>query len=144
MRTAIVWTLILGALALSPLPPTVAQEPSAKSVYNAVRDTPAKVRWCLPEAGDDPASIISSSCAKYSACLDDGKLSPTVDRSPYVQLQKDALTALQRCHQYLYNAARANPQLKGSKATQVWLTGDVQPGSEAKSFPVPPSMPSPR
>lgn len=114
-----------------------------QQVYSRIADTPSKGRWCTPEAGDDPASIIATSCRSYDGCLDDLKLDRKVDSQPYPVLSPDSVEGLRRCHQALFNAARVNPQIKGSKATQDWLLHAL-PMTEAKTFPVPSSMTTPR
>jgi len=112
------------------------QSQSASVAYARIMDSPSKAHWCLPEAGDDPSAIISGRCKVYRECLDRAGLTEEVS--------SDALPKLKACHQSLYNAARTNPQIKGSLATQTWLTHDVQPGTEAKTFPVPALFPAPR
>jgi hypothetical protein len=102
------------------------------------------IRWCLPEAGDDPAHIISGVCRVYRECLSGATLDESVDRTPFPSLGFDKIEPLRKCHQALFNGARVNPQLKGSGATQHWLQHLVYPGTEAKSFPVPSVMEDPR
>jgi len=138
--------LICGVIFLAAL--GVAQGPdeqqqSAKSTYNAISDRPSKLRWCLPEAGDDPAGIIGGRCRVYSECLGSAGLDKAVDQLPYPTLSDDQIAAVKRCHQALYNGARVNPQIKGSKATQEWLVHGVYPGTEAKVLAVPNSMNNP-
>ena len=116
---------------------------SATQVYNSIKENPSRIRWCLPQAGDDPAGIIRSRCKIYSECLESAGLNQNVDHRNRVLPQSDA-EELRKCHQALYNAARMNPEIKGSKATQDWLLREVHSGTEAKSFSVPSSMNHPR
>lgn len=127
---------------------SVAQGPdqrgqSAKDTYSAISDRHSKIRWCLPDAGDDPAGIIAGRCRVYSECLESAGLDGTVDQQPYPSLSENQITAVKKCHQALYNAARVNPQIKGSKATQEWLVHGVHPGTEAKVLAVPSNMDDP-
>lgn len=127
---------------------SVAQGPemggqSAKDTYNAISDRPSKIRWCLPGAGDDPAGIIGGRCRVYSECLDSAGLDGAVDQQPYPTLSENQIAEVKKCHQALYNGARVNPQIKGSKATQEWLVHGVYPGTEAKVLVVPRSMNDP-
>ena len=123
--------------------------PSARAqtsvdIYNSIKSRPSTIRWCLPEAGDDPAHIITGRCKVYRDCLSDLSLDERVDRTPFPSLAAEQIDSVRRCHQALFNAARSNPQLKGSNATQQWLQHSVYPGTEAKSFPGPSSFVDPR
>jgi hypothetical protein len=117
---------------------------SSSDVYAGIADTPSHIRWCLPQAGDDPAHIIGGRCKVYKDCLDDLNLDEKIDQPPYPNLSGAQVAEVRKCHQALYNAARSNPQLKGSAATQDWLEHKVLPGTEAKSFAVPNSSGQPR
>ena len=116
----------------------------ASDIYNAIKARPSSTPWCHAAAGDDPAHIISGRCKIYAECLNTADLDAKVDQIPFPELTAEKVERLRKCHQYLFNAARANPQIKGSAATQKWLLKSVSPGSEAKSFPVPASMGDPR
>ena len=120
------------------------QTQTSTEIYNAIKDAPSKIRWCLPEAGDDPAHIISDRCEVYKKCLDKASMDEKVDQQLDLDLSSIQITNVKACHQTLYNAARVNPQIKGSKATQDWLEHHVHPGTAAKSFPVPQEYPRPR
>ena len=134
--------IICGAIDLVSLHSSAQQ--SGKDVYAAISETPNKIRWCLPAAGDDPEGIIGNRCQGYSDCLDMGDLTKLADQRPFPSLSAVQRTNLQTCHQFLYFAAKMNPQIKGSKATQDWLEHDVVPGTEAKSFAVPAWLSLPR
>jgi hypothetical protein len=134
--------LALVCISFSGLSPAQRQDP--KQTYEQIKSQPSTIHWCLAEAGDDPGQIISDSCAKYSECLGAVGLKDDVDRPPFSGLSDVQVSWVKRCHQVLYNAARPNPQIKGSRATQDWLEHSVYPRTEARSFPVPSSMPSPR
>ncbi|KAA6457263.1 hypothetical protein DYQ86_23330 [Acidobacteria bacterium AB60] len=118
----------------------VARAQSSTDIYKSIKDDPSKIRWCLSEAGDDPAGIIGRRCQVYSECLDSLGLNDSVDKRPYPTLSAEQVESVRKCHQALYNAARTNPQLKGSKATQDWLEHNVSSGTEAKAFPVPSNL----
>jgi len=106
-------------------------------IYAAIKEVPSKIHWCVPRAGNDPANIIRSRCQVYAECLAQAGLASNIDESPDVSLDQANVEPLRRCHQALYNAARVNPQLKGSKATQDWLTQNVRSGTQAKPFAIP-------
>ena len=105
--------------------------------YAKIKEHPSTVRWCSPEAGDDPAHIIEGRCRVYRDCLVNAKLDESVDHTPFALLDADKVESVRKCHQALFNGARVNPQIKGSGATQKWLQHAVYPGTEAKSFPIP-------
>jgi hypothetical protein len=117
---------------------------ASADVYASIKARPSTIRWCLPEAGDDPAHIISGICGVYRECLSGATLDESVDRTPFPSLGVDKIEPLRKCHQAFFNGARVNPQIKGSSATQRWLQHSVYPGTEAKSFPVPSGMGDPR
>jgi hypothetical protein len=121
-----------------------AQPQAPKQTYAQIKSQPSAVHWCVAEAGDDPAHIISKSCEVYSECLGAVDLNESIDRPPFSGLPDDQIKWVRKCHQDLYNAAHSNPQVKGSRATQDWLEHGVYPGTEAKSFPIPSSLPSPK
>jgi hypothetical protein len=102
------------------------------------------MRWCLAGAGDDPAGIISGVCRVYSECLNTAGLSEAVDQEPFPSLSETQVAAVKKCHQAVYNGARVNPQIKGSKATQEWLLHHVFPKTEANVFDVPSFLNDPR
>jgi|ERR1700733_10721323 hypothetical protein len=138
------WSIVVILAALQVHFAYPAQAQSGEAISMSSEETPSKIRWCLRQAGDDPAKVISSRCSIYRQCLDDLKLDGKVDLQPYPSLPKNQVEGLRKCHQALYNAARSNPQIQGSKATQKWLEDHVLPGSEAKTFPVPASFPDAR
>jgi hypothetical protein len=138
-----VWSIVVIFAAIQLHCPYPAQAQIQPAIYMNIQESPSKLRWCLPEAGDDPDRIISGRCIVYSECLNDLGLKERVDRRPYPALSKIQVEGLRKCHQALDNAARTNPQIQGSKATQDWLEHDVIPGSEAKSSPVPAKSPTP-
>jgi hypothetical protein len=142
MRSAWSIIVILAALQVHFAYPAEAQ--SGETISMSSEATPFKIRWCLPQAVDDPAKVISTRCSVYRECLDNLGLDEKVDRRPYPSLSAPQVEGLKKCHQALYNAARSNPQIQGSKATQKWLEDHVLPGSEAKIFPVPASFPEAR
>jgi hypothetical protein len=117
---------------------------SPKDIYGSIHENPSKIHWCSAGAGDDPAGIIGNRCQVYSDCLETAGLTEAVDQIPFPPLSEEQRVSLRKCHQALYNAARTNPQIKGAKATQIWLERDVYPGTESKSFPVPKTMQTPR
>jgi hypothetical protein len=121
-----------------------AQHQNKAEVYAQINKQPSAMRWCTPQAGDDPAHIMGKSCEAYSECLGAVGLDESIDRPPFSGLTDDQIKWVGRCHQTLYNAARTNSQIKGSKATQDWIEHNVYPGTEAKPFPAPNSSPSPR
>ena len=116
---------------------------SPAEIYDNITANPSPVRWCLPQAGDDPDHIILHRCQIFSACLDAFGIDQASDEAPFPELSKQQLTDLRGCHQAMYNAARGYPTVKGSKATQDWLLHGVHPGSEAKPTPVSADSPSP-
>jgi hypothetical protein len=130
------------AVATVALYPSAAGTQTNSAVSSSIAARP--LHWCLPEAGDDPAHIISGRCKVYRECLSDLGLSESVDNPPFSSLIAPRIDSVRKCHQGLFNGARSNPQLKGSDATQQWLQHAVHPGTEAKSFPAPQSFPDPR
>jgi hypothetical protein len=110
---------------------------TSAEVCNGIKVQPSTIRWCLPQAGDDPAHIIEGRCKVYRECLSDLNLDESIDQNPARSITPEQVGGVRRCHQALFNAARTNPQIKGSAATQQWLQHSVYPGTEAKSFPVP-------
>jgi hypothetical protein len=140
----------IGCLLLSALLPlalaaaqTPAQTRYPARIYAQLKSQPPP-HWCQPQTGDDPAHIISNSCAAYSECLGAVGLQDDVDRPPFSGLSDTQVSWVRKCHQNLYNAARTNPQIKGSTATQEWLQHSVYPGTAARPSAVPPPPPSPR
>jgi hypothetical protein len=121
-----------------------ARAQTSAEVYNRIKAQPSTVRWCLPQAGDDIAHIIEGSCKVYGECLSDLGLDESIDRNPVHSITPEQVGGARKCHQALFNAARTNPQVKGSAATQQWLQHSVYPGTEAKSFPVPRKLGDPR
>jgi hypothetical protein len=121
-----------------------AQAQTSSDVYNDIKVQPSTIRWCLPQAGDDPAHIIGGRCKVYRDCLSDLSLDESIDRNPMPSLTPEQVGSVRKCHQALFNAARTNPQVKGSAATQQWLQHSVYPGTEAKLFPVPGNLGDPR
>jgi hypothetical protein len=132
--------IFAGSLVFSP--PADAQ--SSADVYRNIKAVPSSVRWCVPEAGDDPAGIIGSRCKVYRECLANANLDDSVDRKPFPKLSLEGVEDVRKCHQALYNAARVNPQIKGSGATQQWLECLVYPGTQAKPFSIPGTTTPPR
>ena len=124
--------------------PCTAQHHDNAKVYAQIKKQPSTIRWCTPEAEDDPAHIIGNSCEAYSECLGAVGLDESIDNPPFAGLTDDQIQWVGRCHQTLYNAAHSNPQIKGSRVTQDWLEHNGYPGTEAKPVPVPNSLPSPR
>jgi hypothetical protein len=116
--------------------PCSAKAQAVPDTYANIKGRPSTIRWCLPEAGDDPAHIISGRCKVYRECLSGAALDERVDRIPFAKLVTNEVEAVRKCHQALFNGARVNPQIKGSGATQKWLQHAVYPGTEAKSFPI--------
>jgi hypothetical protein len=121
-----------------------AQAQTSSDVYNDIKGQPSTIRWCLPQAGDDPAHIIGGRCKVYRDCLSNLSLDESIDRSSPSSITPEQVGDVRKCHQALFNAARTNPQIKGSAATQQWLQHSVYPGTEAKSFPVPGNLGDPR
>jgi len=125
----------------TPLPDSMHQAPPpCGHIYGSILETASKIYWCSTGAGDDPAGIIGNRCEVYSDCLETAGLTEMVDKIPFPPLSEEQRSSVRRCHQALYNAARTNPQIKGARATQIWLERDVFPGTEAKSFSVPKTM----
>jgi len=116
---------------------TQTQAQTDAEIYAAIKESPSSIHWCVPQAGNDPANIIRGRCEVYATCLNQARLAPKIDELPDVSLYPAEIESLRRCHQALYNAARSNPELKGSKATQDWLTQNVRAGTQAKPFAVP-------
>ena len=116
---------------------SVSRAQNSNDVYERIKDKPSKTHWCLPEAGNDGANIISGRCKVYAECLEDLNLTERVDQKPYPNLPESQVAQVKKCHQSLYNSARVNPQIKGSSSTQDWLEHHVYPGTEAKPFPIP-------
>jgi hypothetical protein len=110
---------------------------NANQIYAQIKPQPSLAHWCQPQTGDDPAHIISNSCATYSECLGALGLQDDADRPPFSGLSDVQVSWVRKCHQNLFNAARTNPQIKGSGATQDWLEHSVYPGTAVKSPPVP-------
>ena len=123
--------------------PFLLRAQSVKETYSRINVNPSKFHWCLPEAGDDPAGIIGHACEVYSECRESAELTEAADQKPFPSLSDEQRLNLKKCHQALYNAARVNPQIKGSRATQDWLEHGVLQGTEAKPFSVPGSFSSP-
>jgi hypothetical protein len=121
-----------------------ARAQTSAGVYNGIKVQPSTIRWCLPQAGDDPAHIIGDRCKVYRECLSGLSLDESIDRNPAPSIAPEQVGGIRRCHQALFNAARTNPQVKGSAATQQWLLHAVYPGTEAKSFPIPGNLGDPR
>lgn len=144
MRVATLFCVCIVCVAIDLVSLQASAQQSGKDIYAAISETPSRTHWCLPAAGDDPVGIIGSRCQVYSDCLDSADLTRVVEQQPFPSLSEAQRTSLKKCHQALYNAARVNPQIKGSKATQDWLEHDVLRGTEAKSFAVPVGMSSPR
>ena len=116
---------------------SAAQPQDPKQIYAQVKQ-PSTIHWCLPQAGDDPSGTIGNQCARYSECLGALGLQDDVDRPPFTGLSDTQVGWVRRCHQGLFDAARANPQIKGAAATQDWLEHRVYPGTEAKPTAAPP------
>jgi len=143
MRVANLFCVCILCPAIHLISMQASAQQSGKDIYTAISETPSKTHWCRPAAGDDPAGIIGRVCQVYSDCLDSANLTQLVDQLPFPSLSEAQRTSIKKCHQALYNAARVNPQIKGSKATQGWLEHDVLQGTEAKSFAIPAGMSSP-
>jgi hypothetical protein len=111
-----------------------------RASYSVIETEPSAIHWCLPEAGDDPSHIIEGRCKVYRECLSSLSLDERVDRLTTASMTPDQVIGVRKCHQALFNAARLNPQVKGSAATQQWLTHSVYPGTEAKSFAIPANL----
>ena len=126
---------LLAFIAIIAFCPSPARAQTRADVYNSIKARPSTIRWCLPEAGDDPAHIIGDRCKVYRDCLTDSGLDEKVDQTPFLSLAVEKIDSVRKCHQALFNAAKMNPQIKGSGATQQWLHHLVYPGTEAKSFP---------
>ena len=141
MRWVYAARLLFAFIVISLSPLVRAQ--SAKEIYSRISENPSKIHWCLPEAGDDPAGMIGDRCKVYSDCRESAGLTEAADQKPFPPLSDEQRLNLRKCHQALYNAARVNPQIKGSTATQDWLERGVLPGTEAKAFSVPGSFSSP-
>jgi hypothetical protein len=134
--------MLFLSLAIFTLEYTIlAQSPRDK--YEAIQEIPSPTHWCLPAAGDDPASIIEHVCSVYMKCLESADLPSDIYGQLPSTLSDEQRQHAKACHQALFNAAKVNPQIKGSKATQAWLESYVAPGTEAKSFAVPASMNNP-
>jgi hypothetical protein len=121
-----------------------ARAQTSADIYNSIKVQPSTIRWCLAQAGDDPAHIIEGRCKVYRECLSNLSLDESADRNVPPSLTPEQVGGVRKCHQALFNAARTNPQVKGSAATQDWLQHSVYPGTEAKSFPVPSNLGDPR
>jgi hypothetical protein len=134
----------LVSLAASLFCPRIDQAQTSADIYNSIKTQPSTVRWCLPEAGEDGASIIGGRCKVYRECLASVNLDDSVDRKPFPVLSAVQVEDVRKCHQALYNAARVNPQVKGSGATQQWLEHLVYPGTQAKPFAIPGVVGTPR
>jgi hypothetical protein len=134
----------LVGLAASLFCPRIDQAQTSADVYNSIKTQPSTVRWCLPEAGEDGAGIIGGTCKVYRDCLATANLDESVDAKPFPDLSAGQVEDVRKCHQALYNAARVNPRIKGSGATQQWLEHLVYPGTQAKPFAIPGSASTPR
>jgi hypothetical protein len=121
-----------------------ARAQTASDIYNGIKLQPSIIRWCVPEAGDDPAHIIEGRCKVYQDCLAASGFDESIDRNQMPPLPVEQVVNVRKCHQALFNAARSNPQVKGSAATQQWLQHAVYPGTEAKPFPIPNNLGNPR
>lgn len=66
-----------------------AKAQASADAYASIKARPSTIRWCLPEAGDDPAHIISGVCGVYRECLSGATLDKSVDRTPF-RLANDA------------------------------------------------------
>jgi hypothetical protein len=119
------------------------QAQSSKDIYTQIKTQPSPTRWCTTEAGDDPAGIISSRCNVFNNCLKAINLDEKVDHPPFPALSGEQIAIVKSCNQALYDAARSNPQIKGSKATQDWLTHEVLPSAAARPFSIPDSLGKP-
>ena len=118
MRVANLFCICIVCLATDLVSSQASAQQSEKDIYTAISETPSRTHWCLPAAGDDPAGIIGGCCQVYSECLASAELTQVVDQQPFPSLSDAKRTSLKKCHQALYNAARVNPQIKGSKATR--------------------------
>jgi hypothetical protein len=144
MKKIVLLICFITIAAIGALYPPSARARTKADIYNNIDARPSTIRWCLPEAGDDPAHIIGGRCEVYRECLAHLSLDESVDRTPFPSLAGDQIDSVRKCHQALFNGARTNPQLKGSGATQQWLQHSVHPGTEAKSFSVPSNFANPR
>jgi hypothetical protein len=144
MRKVLALIVALVALAAGLFCPRLVEAQASADVYNSIKAKPSTIRWCLPEAGEDGAGIIGGRCKVYRDCLANTNLNETVDRQPFPTLSIGQVEDVRKCHQALYNAARVNPQIKGSAATQQWLEHAVYPGTQAKSFAIPGVASTPR
>jgi hypothetical protein len=115
-----------------------ARAQTSADIYGSLEAHPSTIHW------DDPAHIIGGSCKVYRDCLSNLSLDEIVDRNRLPSLASEQVDSVRKCHQALFNAARANPQVKPSAATQAWLQHSIYPGTEAKSFAVPSNFGDPR
>ena len=111
--------------------PKAARSQDPKQIYAQIKQ-PSTIRWCLPQAGDDPSGTIGSQCARYNECLGAVGLQDDVDRPPFSDLSDVQVGWVRRCHEVLADAARTHPQVKGAAATLDWLEHHVYPATEAK------------
>lgn len=101
--------MLIAAIAFCSLS---ARAQTSADVYNGIKMQPSTIRWCLPQAGDDPAHIIGDRCKVYRDCLSDLSLDESIDRNPMPSLTPEQVGSVRKCHQALFNAARMNPQAK--------------------------------
>jgi hypothetical protein len=125
--------LVLAILSTAVAQTRTAQPQDPKEIYAQIRAQPSAIHWCLAAAGNDPGGTIGNQCAVYSECLGALDLHDDVDRAPFTGLSDVQVNWVRRCHQVLWNAAHASPQIKGAAATQDWLEHHVYPGTEAKA-----------
>jgi hypothetical protein len=135
--------LLFLALASTSLCGPISAHPQyPRQIHAQIKPQPSPTHWCQPQTADDPAHIISNSCAMYSECLGALGLQDDVDRPPFSGLSDTQVAWVRKCHQNLYNAARSSPQIKDSSATQDWLEHSVYPATAARPAPTPTSSPS--
>ncbi len=73
-------TFLSSLLVLSLLCFDSSSAQTGNDLYKLIKDQPSKMRWCLPEAGDDPGHIISRTCKVYEGCFSDLNLGEKVYR----------------------------------------------------------------
>jgi hypothetical protein len=92
---------------------------------------------CGPGGSGAPTTILDQACATHDTCYNaaginaDGNTNANI---PWTAFQTDHAY---RCNYALYRAARAHPDVRGSRALQLWLTWGDQFGILRKGTSIP-------
>ena len=122
----------------------VARAQTSADVHNGIKVQPSTIRWCLPQAGDDPAHIIGGRYKVYRDCLSDLSLDESIDRIQCVRLPLNKLvtfgSVIRPSSLPPERTRKSKAQLRRSSGCSTLYIR----GTEAKSFPVPSNLGDPR